>query len=113
MPFGNIVRNLNDTIDVNVVGGLSGIKPTLAEVQGDMRFFTRGGMLVARFQNEYDGNIDLELYRTDGVLVARTSSGGMFEPGDEFTMPLPSASGQLYIARCRKRDGVTSMKIIR
>ena len=106
-------RNLNDTIDVNVVGGLSGIKPTLAEVQGDMRFFTRGGMLVARFQNEYDGNIDLELYRTDGVLVARTSSGGMFEPGDEFTMPLPSASGQLYIARCRKRDGGTSMKIIR
>lgn len=105
-------RNLNDTITVKVLGDISAIKTIPAEPQGDIRLFTRGETLVAQFQCVYEGDIDLELYRIDGTLVTRTSGGGRFEPGDEFTMFLPPDSRQIYIASCRKSDTVTSMKIL-
>ena len=105
-------RNLNDTITVRVIGDMSAIKPIPAESDSDIRLFTRGETLVAQFQCVYEGNIDLELYLVDGTLVSRTSGGGRFEPGDEFTMLLPPDSRQIYIARCRKSDVITSMKIL-
>ena len=105
-------RNLSDTITVRVIGDMSAIKPIPAESDRDIRLFTRGETLVAQFQCVYEGNIDLELYLVDGTLVTRTSGGGRFEPGDEFTMLLPSDSRQIYIARCRKSNAITSMKIL-
>lgn len=105
-------RGLTDSIAVNVIDDFSGIDEIKAETEGEIRMFTRERTVVAQFIQGYNGDIDIELYNVNGQLIGRTSSGGVFDIGDELLYILPSPAGQVYAVRCKTDNGTYSMKLI-
>ena len=105
-------RGMTDSIAVKVIDDFSGINKITIKEDESIRMFTRKGTVIAQFTESYDGNVNIELYNVDGQLIGSTSSGGVFENGDELTFILPKPTGQVYIAVCKTKKRIISMKLM-